>query len=170
MVLKAFVSYPINNMRYSSADGRFGLDVGEKEFSKILKDCQGSDGHETGGILVGKYTKNHDCALTTVITTAPNDSSKKRTTFFRGSEGLSDILGDLWTKKKEYYLGEWHFHPFAVPTPSGIDINQMREIARTTSYKCPEPVMLILGGDPVGEYVVRVFVFPDGEMIELYSA
>lgn len=169
MVLRVFAPYLTNNMRYSSTDGRFGLNIEEKEFSKILKDCEQSDGHETGGILVGQYTKNHDCALTTVVTTAPNDSNKKRTTFFRGFEGLSAILGDLWKKKKEYYLGEWHFHPFAAPTPSGTDIDQMHEIAQTASYKCPEPVMLIIGGDPSAAYTVRAFVFPAGQMIELHS-
>lgn len=167
MVSREFVLYPIHSMHYSSPDGRFGLDIGKKELSKILKDCEESNGHETGGILVGRYTKNHDCAVTTVVTTAPEDSHKKHMTFFRGFEGLSTILDDLWTKKKEYYLGEWHFHPFAAPTPSGTDIDQMHEIANTSSYECPEPVMLILGGDPAGDYRIRAFVFPKGEMIEM---
>lgn len=156
-------------MRFSSPDQRFGLEIKEKELSVILADCKASNGHETGGILVGQYTKSHDCAFITVVTTAPDDSAKRPMTFLRGFQGLTSILTDLWTKKKEYYLGEWHFHPFAAPTPSGTDIGQMHEIAGTVSYKCPEPVMLILGGDPEADYKIRAFVFPNSEMIELHE-
>ena len=157
-------------MEFWSSDRRFGLQISQGEFSKILNDCRASQGHETGGILVGHYTEAHDCARITVVTTAPIDSKKSRMSFMRGVHGLKNILDDLWHKKKEYYLGEWHFHPFAAPSPSGTDIAQMNEIARTSSYECPEPVMLLLGGDPVNDWNVRAFVFPKGkQMIEMNS-
>jgi hypothetical protein len=54
--------------------------------------------------------------------------------------------------RKEHYLGEWHFHPFAAPSPSSIDYSQMAEIAVSRSWRCPEPVLLIIGGDPRGEW------------------
>ena len=52
-------------------------------------------------------------------------------------------------------------------TPSGTDIGQMHEIATSSPYACPEPTMLIIGGDPCGNWNARAFVFPKAEMIEL---
>lgn len=154
-------------MIFSSSDGRFGLDIQDKQLTSIIDDCKTSESNETGGILVGTYTDTHDCAKISVVTTAPKDSQKGRMSFFRGVHGLTDILGDLWNEKREYYLGEWHFHPYANPEPSGTDISQMHEIASDASYKCPEPVMLIIGGDPDGDFSIRAFVFPDGKMVEM---
>jgi hypothetical protein len=79
-------------------------------------------------------------------------------------------LEKLWPKK-DYYLGEWHFHPHAAAEPSGTDIGQMIEISTSTKYRCPEPLLLILGGDPNGSWHIRVFVFPRGAtLLELVLA
>ena len=81
--------------------------------------------------------------------------------------GLQRSVNKLW-KSRSFYLGEWHFHPFAAPDPSGSDISQMCEIARAESCKCPEPVLVILGGDPAGEWQIRAFAFPQAVHIELW--
>ena len=154
-------------MEFWSSDRRFGLQLPPEELEKILHECKGSADHETGGILVGYYTEAHDSARVTVVTTAPTDSKKGRTWLLRGTRGLTSVLKELWLKKREYYLGEWHFHPYASPTPSSTDIAQMHEIAISSSYACPEPTMLIIGGDPSGLWNARAFVFPKGEMIEM---
>jgi hypothetical protein len=58
------------------------------------------------------------------------------------------MLERAWGLRKEYYLGDWHFHPFSPPNPSADDYDQMLRIASSPNWKCPEPVLLIIGGDP----------------------
>jgi hypothetical protein len=76
----------------------------------------------------------------------------------RGIKGLHSWLQRLWKEGGGYYLGEWHFHPFAAPTPSHQDVLQMKRIANTESYQCAEPILLIIGGDPSGIWTSRVEV------------
>jgi integrative and conjugative element protein (TIGR02256 family) len=148
-------------------DRRFGLRLGRRETRRMLACCKKAIRNETGGILVGHYTKAHDCAIVTRISGPPLDSAAGTTWFQRGVQGLQRWLEKVWPKK-DYYLGEWHFHPFAAAQPSQTDIKQLTEISASVGYHCPEPILLILGGDPSGEWHVRVFVFPRGsQFVEL---
>lgn len=61
-----------------------------------------------------------------------------------------------------FYVGEWHFHPNAAPTPSDTDHRSMRGIATSTRYNCPEPVLVIVGGNPRREWTASAQVFPRG--------
>ncbi|WP_262906255.1 Mov34/MPN/PAD-1 family protein [Hymenobacter terricola] len=132
--------------------------------------CYEARGNETGGILIGEYTDQLSCATVTHLLGPTTDSQSGRTWLIRGTKGLRKIIGNYWKEKKQYYLGEWHFHPFALPDPSRQDLMQMREIACSSTYKCPEPILIIAGGDPSKELRLRVFVFPKGELIELFDA
>jgi hypothetical protein len=46
----------------------------------------------------------------------------------------------------------------------------MTSIAADENYRCPEPIMLIVGGAPLSEWRFRTFVVPKGAThIELFS-
>ncbi|HKH36596.1 MAG TPA: Mov34/MPN/PAD-1 family protein [Rubrobacter sp.] len=61
-------------------------------------------------------------------------------------------LDGLWRRRKRrYYLGEWHFHPGGAAEPSPTDTEQMAKIMHSASYKCPEPVPLLVGC-PAGDH------------------
>jgi integrative and conjugative element protein (TIGR02256 family) len=143
---------------FRSPDKRFGVLISEAELAKAVKQCGKAGRKETGGILVGRYTETHDFAVVTSASDAPRDSRAGGTWFSRGVAGLQRWLNGLW-KSKAFYLGEWHFHPFALASPSGDDLAEMRSIATTESYHCPEPILMIVGGDPKKDWHVRVFVF-----------
>ncbi len=161
----------MTNLKFRSKDLGFGLDIPEKNFSEVLEACIKSGNKETGGILVGVYTPLHDWAIVTAVSRAPADSQQGKTWFFRGVTGLQKWLCSLWNTKREYYLGEWHFHPRHVPQPSFTDVGQMIAIANADSYQCPEPILLIVGDDPKGNWSVRAFVFPKGKsQLELIAA
>lgn len=124
---------------------------------------------ETGGIFVGEYSEEGDCALVAAVSGAPADSRAGRAWFYRGVRGLQVWLDRLWHRERKYFLGEWHFHPYAEPTPSGTDKRQLTEIAKASSYHCQEPILVIIGGDPKGEWRIRSFVFPrDHAFVELF--
>src|SRR4051794_36492130 len=105
----------------------------------ILRECRHAKGKETGGIFVGEYRREHDSALVSAISGAPTDSRAGRTWFYRGVQGLQAWLNRLWHSERKHYLGEWHFHPYAEPSPSDTDTQQLNDIANTPSYHCSEP-------------------------------
>lgn len=124
--------------------------------------CRDAGEVETGGILIGRYTERHDCAVVDHVTGPTEDSRATRTRFRRGTAGLQKLLDRLWRRERRYYLGEWHFHPGAASEPSSVDRRQLRSIARDPGYSCPEPILLIIGGNPSGDWTATAFVFPRG--------
>lgn len=133
-------------MLFQSADRRFGLRLDARDVKKITKLCRRAFPNETGGILIGRYNERHDLAEITGISPPPPDSHQAPTAFYRGVQGLQRCLQRLWHGKRQYYIGEWHFHPLGTPEPSGRDAAQMRDIATAKNYRCPEPVLLIVAG------------------------
>lgn len=100
---------------------------------------------ETGGALCGYYTEDKVSAVITDFLEPTKDSIFGRASFVRGVSGLKEILDKKW-KGGEYYLGDWHLHPYGAPIASGQDVSQLIQISRDGSLKCPEPIMIIVGG------------------------
>ncbi|MEX0804103.1 MAG: Mov34/MPN/PAD-1 family protein [Candidatus Binatia bacterium] len=143
---------------YRSADRQFGLTIPSNEMNTLLVFCVQADRKETGGVLLGHYSQSHDTAVVVQVSGPPPDSRHGASFFVRGIKGLQQLLNQLW-RRKEYYLGEWHYHPFANPDPSGTDEQQMLDFARNKAMNCPEPVLLLIGGDPKRDWHVRVVVY-----------
>ena len=129
-----------------SSDGRFGIRLEAIHVALLMAECQTAGNRETGGILIGHYSRDHAMAFVTEVTTAPMDSRGGTTWFDRGVQGLKKKLQFSWRKASTFYLGEWHFHPGAAPNPSPVDSSQMTDIAKSPQYACPEPLLLIVGG------------------------
>jgi integrative and conjugative element protein (TIGR02256 family) len=147
--------------RARSADGRFNLELPGPVIDEMLEHCALSYPLETGGILVGHYSDDSRFAHVTDLVSAPRDSVSSRFSFQRGVRGVQKFLNQMWPRRR-YYLGEWHFHPDGSASPSGTDANQMRSIAYAGSYHCPEPVLLILGGNPPEQFTLESYVFLRG--------
>jgi integrative and conjugative element protein (TIGR02256 family) len=145
-----------------SADGRYGLFLDEPVVARLRRYCLASGDRETGGILAGSYNSSHTMAAVTKVSGPPPGSVLGRSTFVRAVGHLQKWLDDLWREGRAYYLGEWHFHPRAAPTPSRTDRDQMRAIAEDPKYACPEPVLLIVGGFLQGGLLCSTNVFMRG--------
>jgi integrative and conjugative element protein (TIGR02256 family) len=130
---------------------------------QITSICKEAGSVETGGILVGVYSVDLDCAIVTEVSGPTPDSVKRPTSFIRGIFGLQAWLNKLWKKERHYFLGDWHFHPYMLPEPSDRDIIQTKEIALSHQYKCPEPILLITGGDPFDEFFLGAFVYAENQ-------
>lgn len=150
-------------LTFSSRDQRFGLSIDEPIMDMILKLCRKAANFEIGGILVGNYSKQRDWAIVTDVSGPPEDSKRARTSFSRGVKGLQKWLNHLWGSKRHYYLGEWHYHPFASPEASSVDAKQLKEYSEDGPLLCPEPVMLIVGGNPNGSWETRAYIYPKGK-------
>jgi integrative and conjugative element protein (TIGR02256 family) len=153
---------------FSSIDQQFSFELSDSQISYLLDFIKRSRAKETGGILIGKYNRDHSVAIVKKLTGPPKDSSSGFVWFQRGLHGLQQLLERHWVKQ-EYYLGEWHYHPYSSPNPSHQDIQQMKTIALSKPYHCPEPIMMIIGGD-IESYDIRVFIALRGkEFIELHE-
>jgi proteasome lid subunit RPN8/RPN11 len=153
-----------------SQDHRFGLRMRSSHIKEIISRCIDSYPNETGGILVGLYNQNLDCAEITNIFFAPPDSGMGKTWFVRGVQGLQSKLNQLWIGKKGYYLGEWHFHPGGVSYPSSQDINQMHHITSLPDAHCPEPILFIVNGLATKDtFSCRAYVFSNHQSLELVA-
>ena len=157
------------NVSFKSACGRYGVSFKGLMFRRMLQECIKAGRNETGGIVWGKYNDKLDDAIISGFSKAPSDSDAGWCSFMRGVAGLQRMLRSLWRKRdKEYYLGEWHFHPFASSDASQVDIQQMFEYANDSKLQCPEPILIIIGGDPSCNWSVNISVYTrNGEIYNL---
>jgi integrative and conjugative element protein (TIGR02256 family) len=154
---------------FKSRDARFGLKIVSRDWRVIQQHCRQAKRLETGGILIGHYNLEHDIAIVGKVTGPPADSRQLFARFTRGVKGLDVLLDWAWQHNR-YYLGEWHWHPGALPNPSALDLQQMRSSASENSFGCTHPVLLIIGGNDGIGWSSRAFVFPKSEdKIELHA-
>jgi proteasome lid subunit RPN8/RPN11 len=121
---------------------------------------------ETGGILIGRYGAEGWSADIVEATPKPKGSLAGWFWFQRSKHGLARLLEERWSKGF-YYLGEWHYHPGASPTPSGPDIRAMKKVARDEAYNCPSPILVILGGGPKTQWSISATLFRSGEAVNI---
>ena len=143
----------------------YELRIAAESWRQIDRECRRSGSVETGGILIGHYTKDERTALVTEALPPPSDSARGRSWFHRGVAGLRGLLAKRWESEvRTYYVGEWPYHPASIVEPSGDDLTQMHGINADPRYRCREPIMVIVGQAPRGkERPVRAFVFPQGQ-------
>ncbi|WP_181186076.1 Mov34/MPN/PAD-1 family protein [Alkalicoccus urumqiensis] len=163
----------MNDLIFAEQSQRFKVYIPGYLLIEIQKQCILAYPNETGGILAGKYSRELDCAYISELLKAPPGSKSGRTWFLRGIKGIKKKLDRLWNKKT-YYLGEWHYHPDNSSTLSNQDIKQMFSISNNPNYKCPEPILFIVGGKQ-NSWEYSVYVFPQCEkyihlnLVELHS-
>lgn len=138
------------------ADGRFEIRLPQDVIDTMLALCVQARRLETGGILMGRYTDGQRVASISRATGPGDDARAGPAWLVRGIRGLQRLLDAAWSSGSAYYLGEWHFHPFSDPAPSRQDHRQMTSIATSAKYNCPEPILLIVGGDPNGSWTLHV--------------
>ena len=157
-------------MHFMSCDKCFELCLSGYLTDQVLARCSSAGSRETGGIIVGKYSEDRRLAEVTAMSDSPQDSIEGYGVFVRGVRGLCHWLRNLWRGSSHYYLGEWHFHPGSYSQPSALDEVTMAAIARADSYKCPEPILLIVGGGEKHGWLLYAQVTTcDGTIVELHQ-
>jgi integrative and conjugative element protein (TIGR02256 family) len=151
-------------LEYGSEEAIFVLKIRPEVAAELLNQAAGAYPHETGGVLVGHYDDSHHEAIVEMLAPKPSDSTERRSAFVRGTKKLKDFLSSLWrfTTPRLHYIGEWHTHPDGVPEPSSTDRDSMWAIATDEREMCPEPILVILGGNFREHVLVGAFVFPLG--------
>lgn len=150
--------------RYLSADAVLAVSLVDDAWRSIVDRCITAGRSETGGILIGRYTEWRDRAEVLEVTGPPRDSRFWPFAFWRGIRGLRALLAARWKDEGTYYLGEWHYHPYMSAKPSGTDVAQMRLFASDPAYRCPKPVLIVVGADPSASPELTVSVI-DGDAV-----
>jgi integrative and conjugative element protein (TIGR02256 family) len=150
---------------YSSQDGAFVVTIRQEVASSLLGQAAHAYPNETGGVLVGHYDDSHHVATVEKLTPKAPDSVAGRSAFLRGAKSIGRFLRRLWdtTNPKLHYLGEWHTHPDGSEVASPTDRCTMRSITDDERALCPEPILLILGGDFKRRLSVGAYVYPRGK-------
>jgi integrative and conjugative element protein (TIGR02256 family) len=112
------------------------------ELCAHLRNNRQTSGPEVGGQLFGAIDNNK---IIVSLATGPRDEDKKsrfRLVVCRKSEQRE--IGTLF-KKGLHYLGDWHTHPEASPSPSRLDLQSMQECFRKSKHKHGAFLMAIVG-------------------------
>jgi integrative and conjugative element protein (TIGR02256 family) len=149
----------MSELLYLNEEDSFGLEIKDRMVSTIYKMCKDSYPNETGGILIGKYSTDLKRAQLTIVTGPPADSKSGKTWFHRGTNGLQQLLDEVWERDGAFYLGEWHYHPRGYPNPSIHDIVEMKRISKYKAYNCPEPILIIAGSTSPDDWNLGVYIF-----------
>jgi proteasome lid subunit RPN8/RPN11 len=153
-------------LSFVAADHSVAVSLESKALATMLRESRRAGRRETGGILVGQYGPWLDRAIVSEATAAPPDSVGAAASFARGVRGLKRLLRLRW-RRHRYYLGEWHFHPYADPTPSPRDLRQIHALAHDRDYACRRPILIVLGGDPAADWTVSVSVVTGEQALRL---
>lgn len=143
---------------YGSDCSRFKVLLPDEVKEIIFKLCSDAGKNETGGILIGSYNKDHTTAFISEASEPTQDTKAGRNWLIRGIKGLARKLQELW-HQKQIYLGEWHFHPGPVPEPSRTDDSSMSDIVNSKSYKCPEPILLLIWLKEDNSMYIEAYVY-----------
>jgi len=147
---------------FRSEDNNYTIVICQNTYAKIILECEKYIGLETGGILIGNYSKDNSIAYIK-DSKSPKDSKHYKNIFVRGTDGLNKILDEKW-KDGEYYLGEWHYHPNSSSKSSRVDDIQMIKFSNNKKLNCKEPILLIIGGNP-SNWSLNLYVYKDNEKI-----
>ncbi len=104
------------------------------------------DKKEAGGVLLGRMIKDSEDIIIDLIS-QPQESDKQERTFFRRNDEHQIIINEEWIKSGGTcnYLGEWHTHPEANPTPSGIDLKNWKQQLIKAKYEGYTLFFVIVG-------------------------
>lgn len=130
---------------------RGGLVKLAKPAEKLMRDyAAGANGaEEAGGVLLGRLVSDSkDIVIDAATEPGPND---KRTlfSFLRSKAGHQQQVNRFWAKSggTQIYLGGWHSHPQADPTPSGQDIRDWLSAVKRAKYEQDSLLFAIVGFD-----------------------
>lgn len=126
---------------------------------------------ETAGPLFGEYAASKSGGMLDIATLREAPAAIMQSGLFSCTTDaalMQRLCDERWPQT--YYLGSWHTHPGADPIPSDTDIATAIERACDPAEKCPQHVMLILGGTPrTPRWSVHV-VHADGSVVRFLES
>lgn len=132
-------------MKFRNRELGLRLEISDELIDRIREAGLVHYPNEFGGVLVGEYSEDKQ-TVSVSETILPQAYMSSRVSFDRGVEGLEEKLLEFYNADpSKIYVGEWHTHPNASPTPSWTDIKAIRQIVASENVNINNPIMLILG-------------------------
>lgn len=121
---------------------------------------------ESGGIIVGYYENTLGGLKISDLTFPQAEDVRSRFRFIRKTAGHQDIMDELWKKSgyKKSYLGEWHTHNQANPSPSPIDKLNWKKIAKR-EQNFDILYFVIVGTSKIGFWAIQNSMLKQVDMI-----
>ena len=119
-------------------------------FDRCIADASAKFPFETGGTFLGWWADASTVVVSAVIGPGP-DAEYGRHHFEPDQLWQLERIAEHYEKsgRRETYLGDWHSHPSGMDGKlSWQDRMVMRRIAKTSSARCPSPIMVIVWGKP----------------------
>ena len=117
---------------------------------------------EAGGVLMGRLLQPDQVGSVENVTEPGDGDRQTRYSFFRSKRHNNEVRR-YWksTNKTGTYLGLWHTHPEAKPTPSMTDISDWQKAIQRDRYSAPALLFAIVGTDELGIWSGGVRQEPD---------
>lgn len=108
---------------------------------------------EAGGVLLGRHLLDSRDVVVDEVTTPQDSDRRSRLSFFR-SRQHETLARERWLAESSTmaYLGLWHTHPEANPTPSSIDRYDWTQAVSRDTYEGDRLFFPI-----VGTHCIRVW-------------
>lgn len=155
----------MNNLLFRDDNHIYTIRLSGETYEQMIFYSDKANPYETGGVLVGNYSADQTTANIIQITLPPKESRHHKFSFHRRTIGLMQFLDSMWNQG-QYYLGEWHYHPNSSPIPSNTDLKQMSTLSKSSKLKCPEPIMIIIGGS-TKEWKISAGIYVNDKYISL---
>lgn len=91
---------------------------------------------EAGGVLLGRHLLDSRDVVVDQVSTPQSSDRRSRFGFFRSSKH-EQVARQRWLEENSTsaYLGLWHTHPEADPTPSGVDQRDWQQAVAGDTYE-----------------------------------
>lgn len=111
----------------------------------------GKEDTEAGGALLGRFILSSRDVVIDRITTPMKRDIRKRYYFKKYRNDHQELIQSIWERSDGTcnYLGEWHTHPEAHPTPSNHDVKEWKKVLRNTVCDSNELFFIIVGTESI---------------------
>lgn len=130
----------------------------DKALAYILEESQRMYPQETGGILIGRFEREH---VFIDYATAPGPEAQHTIyEFKRNGDYSQEVLDNTVAESGGLvdYIGEWHSHPLKSRS-SLKDMMAMQWIANNKKYAIQYPVMGLCMREGAGSWQVRFYLY-----------
>ena len=97
--------------------------------------------YEAGGMLFGRFDGNK---VNVESVSTPSRHDKRFPTAFAWHKNSANRVIHSFHKKGQHYLGDWHTHPYSMPSPSEEDISSIRSTFNESSHQLNFFILFIL--------------------------
>lgn len=114
----------------------------EEVIDRLLYFKQSNTQPESGGMLFCKNLFSDHIEISDIST--PCDQDKRSRFFFKPNNRAYQRIIDANFQRGHHYIGDWHTHPEAKPSPSPKDISSIRSIFNSSKHDLKYIAMLII--------------------------